>query len=92
MTETIITEDGEIKISQTQETPQPVKTGLAIMLRSITRKMDQDEDNLNAGQDQLDRICSQLLPEHWNILAETQIRIIAVRNVDAANYLATLPK
>ena len=87
MTETIVTENGEIKISQTQETPAPIKVGLAIMLRSITRKMDQDEDSLNQGQTQLDRICSQLLPEHLAILAETQIRIIAVRNTDAADYL-----
>ena len=90
MTETIITEDGEIKISQTQETPQPIKVGLAIMLRSITRKMDQDEDNLNAGQAQLDRICSQLTVEQWAVLADTQIQIIAVRNVDAKQYLDSL--
>jgi len=92
MTETIITENGEIKISQIQETPQPIKVGLAIMLRSITRKMDHDEDNLNAGQAQLDRICSQLTDEQWSTLADTQVKLIAVRNISAQSYLTRVGK
>jgi len=92
MSENIILENGEIKVSQIQETPQPVKVGLAIMLRSITRKMDQDEDNLNVGQAQLDRICVQLTDEQWATLADTQIQIIAVRNISAQSYLTRIGK
>ena len=89
MTEETIEETptGDILVSQIQATPEPIKTDLALMLRRITQKMDTDEYNLNAGQMQLDRICSQLTDKQWLTLAETQIRIIAVRNEDAKNFI-----
>ena len=87
MTEEIIEEFGEILISQTQEAPAPIKVNLALMLRGITQKMDSDEYNLSMGQTQLDRICSQLTDAQWSTLALTQIKIIAVRNTDAGEYL-----
>lgn len=90
MNEKIIQENGQIKIEQTQETPAPVKTGLAQALRALTRRLDDTEALFNANQQQLDRICSQLTVEHWQTLAITQIQMIAIRNKDAADYLATI--
>ncbi len=90
MSETIITEDGEIKIEQQQPTPQPVKIQLAHALRQITNQIDMAESSMLDNQTKLDRICLQLTDEQWATLAETQIRIIAVRNTNAADYLKTI--
>lgn len=92
MTETIITEDGEVKISQVQPTPEPIKTQLAHALRQIINQIDMAESSQNDNQSKLDRICSQLTDEQWAVLADTQVRIIAVRSDDAQEYLVRTGK
>ena len=90
MSETIVTEDGQIKIQQQQATPLPIKTGLANGLRQLTTQIDKLSSDLVDTKKQLDRVCDQLLPEHWETLVLTQIKIIAVLNTDAADYLKTI--
>jgi len=92
MTETIITEEGEIKIEQQAPTPEPIKISLTHGLKTILSNMTTAESNLIEWQKQLDRICSQLITDHWETLAITQIRLIAERNADAATYLTSIGK
>ena len=92
MSDKIITEFGQIKIEQQQATPAPIKVGLAQALKQITSQMDREEESFNVNQTRLDIICSQLLPEQWAILSDTQIQTIAVRSDDATNYLASIGK
>ena len=92
MSETIITEEGEIKIEQQPATPKPVKVGLAQGLKTLITSMDNAEQNLVNNTIQLNRICALLTAEHWEALAITQIRLIAERNADAAAYLTSIGK
>lgn len=90
MSEKIITESGEIKIEEQQPTPEPVKVHLALALRQLIYNIDAAETSTLENQNKLDRICSQLTDEQWAVLAITQIKIIATRNVSAADYLDRL--
>ena len=90
MSETIIIENGEVKVEQQQPAPAPVKTNLAHALKQIVDALDRTEQQIPKLQAQLDRICSQLTVEHWETLVITQIRLIAVRSTDAQNYLKSI--